>query len=103
MESISFERAKELIDSEKAVLTDVREEEEYILGHAAGAVLLPLDTINSESAAAVIPSKATPVILYCKTGSRSSQAALMLEEIGYTRVYDIGGLVGWEYGIEYEY
>lgn len=96
----SFEEAKQLLDQNPAALIlDVREDEEYITGHADGAVLFPLDTINAETAAAVIPAKDTPVFTYCRSGNRSRQAAQKLIELGYEQVYDLGSLIGWPYGM----
>ena len=98
---ISFAEAKELLDSEPAcVLLDVREEEEYITGHASGALLLPLGELSDESALDLTPDQDTPVLVYCRSGYRSNIAAHKLEEYGYTRVYDLGSLIGWPYGLE---
>lgn len=83
------------------VLLDVREEEEYITGHAAGAVLFPLGLINASTAAAAISSKDTLVLVYCRSGRRSQQAVRQLMALGYDRVYDLGGLIGWPYGMEW--
>lgn len=97
---VSFETAKKMMDAEPDYLIlDVRAEEEYITGHADGAVLFPLDTIDAETAKAVIPSKNTLVFAYCRSGRRSQQAAERLAELGYTAVYDLGSLVGWPYGM----
>ena len=97
---VSFETAKEMMDAEpQHLLVDVREEEEYVTGHADGAVLLTLDTICAETAAAVIPAKDTLLLVYCRSGRRSRQAVQELEALGYTRVYDLGGLIGWPYGM----
>lgn len=99
-QKISFEAAKRILDQNPAALIlDVREDAEYITGHADGAVLLPLDTIDAASAAAVIPTKDTPVFPYCRSGNRSRQAAQKLIELGYEQVYDLGSLVGWPYGM----
>ena len=98
---ISFAEAKELLDAEPAcVMLDVREEEEYITGHAADAVLLPVDELTDETALDVIPSLETPVLVYCRSGYRSNVAAHRLEEYGYERIYDLGSLIGWPYGLE---
>jgi rhodanese-related sulfurtransferase len=98
---IGFEEAKALLDSEpEAVLLDVREEAEYITGHAADAVLLPVDELTDETALDVIPSLETPVLVYCRSGYRSNVAAHRLEEYGYERIYDLGSLIGWPYGLE---
>lgn len=98
---LDFARAKELLDARPdAVLLDVREEEEYITGHASGALLLPLDELSDESAQDLIPDPDTPVLVYCRSGVRSHAAALRLEEFGYREIYDLGSLVGWPYGLE---
>lgn len=84
-------------------MIDVREEEEYITGHAIGAKMLPLGDISAVSMDKLVPAKDTPVIVYCRSGARSAIAAQMLDQIGYTRVYDAGGLLGWQYGLEHGY
>ena len=99
---ISFREAHELLQTEPEIcFFDVREEEEYDAGHASGAELFPLGTIDEESAAERIPGLDTPVLLYCRSGARSFRAALVLVELGYTRVYDLGGLNGWPYGLDF--
>lgn len=98
---VDFREAKRLLDTlPGCVLLDVREEEEYITGHAVGAELLPVDEISAESASALIPAFNTPVLVYCRSGLRSRRAAEALAALGYTRLYDMGGLVGWPYGLE---
>ena len=98
---VDFREAKRLLDTlPGCVLLDVREEEEYITGHAVGAELLPVDDITPESASALIPRFDTPVLVYCRSGLRSRRAAETLAALGYTRLYDMGGLVGWPYGLE---
>ncbi len=97
--TISFQEAKRLLDTEPGcVMLDVREEEEFITGHPVEAELLPLDSISPESAADHIPTKETPVLVYCRSGARSCIAAEKLREMGYRRVYDVGSMVGWPYG-----
>lgn len=96
----SHEEAKKLIEAHPdALILDVREEEEYYAGHIDGAELLTLDTINEETASFVIPSKDTELLLYCKTGRRSMLAARILENLGYTKIWNLGGLLGWPYGL----
>ena len=98
---LTFEEAHRfLTEHREAVLLDVREEPEYITGHARDALLLPVDELTEESAGLVIGTKDTPVLVYCRTGRRSREAVRKLEEMGYTEVYDMGGLVGWPYGLE---
>ena len=102
---ISFEEGKHILDTcPSSVLLDVRTEEEYGIEHAAGAVLLPqedLETMDEGDILDVLPDLDAPVLLYCRTGRRAALAAVKLEELGYTRLYNLGGLNGWPYGMEY--
>ena len=101
IEKVSFEKAKELMDAlPEYILLDVREEEEYITGHAANSLLLPVDDIDESTAAMLLPDKNVPVLLYCRSGRRSKDAAHKLESMGYKTLYDIGSLIGWPYGLE---
>ena len=101
IEKVSFEKAKSLMDTlPEYTLLDVREEEEYITGHAIDSTLLPVDDIDELSASMLLPDKDVPVLLYCRTGRRSDEAAHKLEDLGYKTLYDIGGLIGWPYGLE---
>lgn len=93
---ISYKDAKEKIINEGAIVVDVRTLDEYNEKHIGGAVLLSLDTINEEAVANVIDSKETPIIVYCQSGNRSSQALTKLEALGYTNVYDLGSINNWE-------
>lgn len=102
---ISFEEGKHILDTcPGSVLLDVRTEEEYGIEHAVGAVLLPqedLETMDEGEILEVLPDLDAPVLLYCRTGRRAALAAVKLEEMGYTRLYNLGGLNGWPYGMEY--
>ena len=105
IEYISFEEGKHILDTcPGSVLLDVRTEEEYGIEHAAGAVLLPqedLETMDEGEILDVLPDLDAPVLLYCRTGRRAALAAIKLDELGYTRLYNLGGLNGWPYGMEY--
>ena len=93
---ISYIEAKEKIINEGAIVVDVRTEAEYNENHIVGAVLLTLDNINEDTVSNVINSKDTPIIVYCRSGNRSSQALIKLEDLGYTQVYDLGAIDNWE-------
>ena len=97
---ISQEEAKEWMDTREAVVLDVREQDEYDGGHIPGAVLLPVGTITAETAAAVIPEKDTVVLGYCRSGNRSKTASAALAELGYTELYEFGGINTWPYETE---
>lgn len=94
--SISPGDAKALIGTDDVTLLDVREQEEYDEGHIDGAVLLPYDTITADSEA-LPEDKASTVIVYCRSGRRSAIAAETLAGLGYTNVYDLGGIQSWPY------
>ena len=57
-------------------------------------------TITEESAAGVIPEKDTTVLVYCRSGNRSKTASKALAELGYTNIYEFGGISTWPYDIE---
>ncbi len=98
---ISAEQAKEIIDKQPdAVILDVREQHEYDEKHIVDAVLLPLGTINEENVAKTIPSKESVVLVYCRSGNRSKTASTLLAELGYTQVYEFGGIKDWPYDTE---
>ena len=98
---IGFEEAKRIIDSRPdALILDVREEEEYITGHAVNAVLFPVDDIDYTTASIILPDRSAPLLIYCRSGRRSKEAAEKLDGLGYTELYDLGSLIGWPYGLE---
>ncbi|MFA9379547.1 MAG: rhodanese-like domain-containing protein [Acetanaerobacterium sp.] len=96
-QTITPERAKELMDSEAAVVVlDVRAQSEYDEGHIEGAVLLP-DTEVSERAEELLPDKDALILVYCRSGRRSALAAGELAGMGYTNIMDFGGIIDWTY------
>ena len=98
---ITAEQAKEIMDTqEDALVVDVREQSEYDEGHIPGAILLPVGTISEETAASVIIDKEKLVLIYCRSGNRSKTAAQALVDLGYTQVYEFGGIRDWPYDIE---
>lgn len=99
-QKISQEEAKEMMDAGEVLILDVREQEEYDSGHIPGAVLLPVGSIDEETAADVIPESDTVVLVYCRSGNRSKNAAEALAELGYTSIYEFGGINTWPYEIE---
>ncbi|CCX38303.1 sulfurtransferase [Clostridium sp. CAG:1013] len=98
-QQISQEEAKEMMDTQEVIVLDVREQDEYDSGHIPGAVLLPVGTINEETASAVIPEKDDTVLVYCRSGNRSKTASATLAGLGYTSIYEFGGINTWSYEI----
>ena len=98
---ITASEAKKMMDEQEEIfILDVREQSEYNEGHVPGAVLLPVGTISEETAAAVIENKDTVVLVYCRSGNRSKTAAQALADLGYTQVYEFGGICDWPYEVE---
>lgn len=99
-QQISQEAAKEMMDTQDVIILDVREQNEYDSGHIPGAVLLPVGTIDEETAAEEIPEKDSTVLVYCRSGNRSKTASSALIELGYTTIYEFGGINTWPYETE---
>ena len=99
-QQISQEEAKEMMDTQEVIILDVREQDEYDSGHIPDAVLLPVGTIDEDAAAAAIPEKDSTVLVYCRSGNRSKTASVTLAELGYTNIYEFGGIKTWPYETE---
>ena len=99
-QQISQEEAKAMMDTQVVIILDVREQDEYDSGHIPGAVLLPVGPIDETTAAEVIPEKDSTVLVYCRSGNRSKTASAALAELGYTNIYEFGGINTWPYETE---
>lgn len=84
----------------KAVIIDVRRDDEYKAGHIPGALLLTLEKITKESAAKVLPDKSQMIFIYCRSGRRSKIAANKLFELGYTNLIEFGGILDYTGPVE---
>ena len=93
---ISAEEAYEMMASQEVVVVDVRTREEYDGGHIENAVLVPNESIGSEMPEA-LPDKEATLLVYCRSGRRSKDAAQKLLKLGYQSVYDFGGVIDWPY------
>ena len=99
-QQITQEEAKEMMDTQEVIILDVREQDEYDSGHIPDAVLLPVGNIAEDTAAEVIPEKDSAVLVYCRSGNRSKTASSALAELGYTNIYEFGGINTWPYETE---
>ena len=90
---ITPDEAKEKM-VEGVVILDVRTQAEFDEGHIPGAILLP-DTELSSRADQLLPDKGQTILVYCRSGRRSAASAKALAELGYTSVYDFGGIQDW--------
>jgi len=94
---ISATEAKQIMsDSASVVILDVRTEEEFRAKHIKNAVLLPVNEIK-ENAPSILPDKNALILVYCRSGRRSQTATQTLISMGYTNVYDFGGIETWGY------
>ena len=89
--------AKKIMDECKNIkIVDVREEDELIEGYIENSVLIPLDTLENR-AEKILKNKNDKILVYCRSGRRSAIACEILDELGYTDVYDFGGIIDWPF------
>src|SRR5574344_72278 len=94
---ITAKEAKAMMDKGGVTVVDVRTLDEYNAGHIPGAVLVPLQMIETD-ALSTLKDKNAVLLVYCRTGIRSANASRKLIEMGYANVYDIaGGITQWPY------
>jgi len=95
--SISAEQAKSMMDNgHPYVLLDVRTESEFREIRISGAILIPDNEIRRR-AKTELPDKDILILVYCRSGRRSANAAQELASMGYTNVCDFGGIIDWPY------
>lgn len=93
---LTAEEAKRRMDeNSEAVVLDVRTQEEFDQGHIPGAVCLPNEFIVEDMPFPF--AKDTELLLYCRSGRRSAEAAKKLRDLGFSNVYDFGGIIDWPY------
>ena len=96
-EQITQDEAKSIMDSEKSyILLDVRTQEEYDAEHIEGAILIPDYEIEIK-AESILTDKNALILVYCRSGRRSKNAASQLVTLGYTNIKEFGGIIDWEY------
>ena len=97
-EQITPAEAKALMDSEDGyVILDVRTSEEFAERHIEGAILIP-DYEIREKAESILTDKDQLILVYCRSGRRSKNAANELATLGYTNIKEFGGINDWKYG-----
>ncbi len=87
--------AQKMMEAEDGhVIVDVRRADEYAAGHIPGAILIPNESIGT-SRPEELPSLDQIILVYCRSGNRSKQAAGKLAAMGYTNIYEFGGINTW--------
>lgn len=89
---LSNDEAHQLVQR-GALLVDVRTPDEFAAGHIAGALNVPVQALQRQPS---LPAdKGRDIVLYCRSGHRSAQAASLLTRAGYTQVHDLGAMTNW--------
>ena len=92
---ISHDEAMEMMEQDDGhVIVDVRRQDEYDAGHIPGAILIPNESIGTEMPEQ-LPDKDQIILIYCRSGNRSKEAAQKLADMGYTNIYEFGGISTW--------
>lgn len=99
---ISVKDVNDIIENfeneENTFIVDVRELNEYEEGHLINSINIPLSIIGSINDIPEI-NKDSKIIVYCRSGNRSKSAQSRLNSLGYTNVYDMGGILDWPYTV----
>ena len=99
---ISQEEAEQRMEEDDGhVIVDVRTQEEYDEGHIPGAICIPNEEIT-DTKPELLPDVDQVILIYCRSGRRSKEAAEKLFNMGYTHIYEFGGIIDWTGEIEKE-
>jgi rhodanese-related sulfurtransferase len=95
--NISHQELTQLVNKQNAKVVDVRGKEEFRKGHIIDALNVSLAEIKNNQLTALEKYKASPIILVCKAGMTSSQAAQLLVKQGFENIYNLkGGIDEWQ-------
>ena len=89
--------SEEIENNPDAFILDVRTQEEWEEdGHLEGATLIPHSSLESRDSELPIDKEET-LLVYCRSGNRSQQAAQTLQEMGYIDIIELeSGIIGWK-------
>lgn len=94
-QQIPMAEAVDLMEQESGyILLDVRTTAEFAEKHIPGAINIPNEEIGSEKIPE-LPDKSQLILVYCRSGNRSKQAAQKLAALGYTNIVEFGGINDW--------
>ena len=97
---ISMEEAVTMMEKESGyIILDVRRPDEFASGHIPGAINVPNEIIGKDEIAE-LPDKDQMIMVYCRSGRRSKEAAEKLVKLGYTNIVEFGGILDWKGEIE---
>ena len=94
-QQITQKKAKEMMQADDGhIIVDVRRQDEYDSGHIPGAILIPNESIGTEQPKE-LPDLDQVILIYCRSGRRSKEASQKLADMGYTNIYEFGGIIDW--------
>lgn len=92
---ISMDEAVTMMEQETDyIILDVRRPDEFAEKHIPNAINVPNETIGSDPVPE-LPKEDQLILVYCRSGNRSKQASEKLAALGYTNVYEFGGIMDW--------
>ena len=92
---ISQEEAMEMMErADGHIILDVRRQDEFVAGHIPGAICVPNESIV-DLPPGELPDTEQIILVYCRSGRRSKEAAAKLAAMGYRNVYEFGGIIDW--------
>ena len=93
---VSMDEIVQIMNENKNyIILDVRTIAEYNEGHIPNAICIPNETIGSNTISE-LPDKEQLILVYCRSGNRSKQAAEKLKKLGYTNLIEFGGIIDWK-------
>ena len=93
---ISMDEAVAMMEQESGyMILDVRTPEEFVENHIPNAINIPNENIGTDELSA-LPDKDQLIMVYCRSGRRSKEAAEKLVALGYTNVVEFGGIIDWK-------
>ena len=94
-QQITQKKAKKMMQADDGhIIVDVRRQDEYDSGHIPGAILIPNESIGTEQPKE-LPDLDQVILIYCRSGRRSKEASQKLADMGYTHIYEFGGIIDW--------
>ncbi len=97
---ISMDEAVAMMATEtNYIILDVRRPDEFAEGHIPGAINVPNETIGTAEIPE-LPTQNQLIMVYCRSGRRSKEAAEKLVNLGYTNIVEFGGILDWKGEIE---
>ena len=94
--SITMDEAVTMMAQETGyIILDVRRPDEFAAGHIPNAINVPNESIGTDEIPE-LPNKDQLIMVYCRSGRRSKEAAEKLVKLGYTNIVEFGGILDWK-------